>query len=114
MEPITKLSDSAREFRAQKYKESAEMIQRLKEEGLQKKEEAVRQKYETLQAGRDDSFRNFCIALDSSHIRPAQVKNLFNDLEIVPPEEGCDEDEVLKWFYSLSNGEVDVPEPLRW
>ena len=114
MEPITKLSDSAREFRAQKYKESAEMIQRLKEEGLQKKEEAVRQKYETLQAGRDDSFRNFCIALDSSHIRPAQVNNLFNDLKIIPPGDGYDENEVLKWFYSLSNGAVDVSESLKW
>ena len=62
----------------------------------------------------DGGFYNFCNVIDRSRLSPAKIKELFQDLKIVPPGDGYDEDEVLDWFYLLSNGEVDVPEPLWW
>ena len=82
----------------------------------EEKEEIVLKKFKGRQKEQfeDGGFYNFCNAIDRSHLSPAKVKELFHDLEIVPPVEEYDENEVLEWFYSLSNGEVDVPEPLRW
>ena len=77
------------------------------------KEEAVLKKFKVRQKEQmeDGDFYNFCNAIDRSHLSPAKVKELFYDLKIIPPGDGYDEKEVLEWFYSLSSGEVDVPEP---
>ena len=116
MEPLIRLGSSGHETAGQKnYKDAMEKYGRQQEEKRRKKEEAVREKFNNLQAqveSEDGGFHNFCVAIQCSYLSPAQVKELLKDLRIEAPDDGGNEDELLKWLGALSVGEEELPEPL--